>query len=154
MFQSHLLQLLCLVTMEEPAALDETHFRDRKIELLRAVRAAEPADDLPGPVRARYEAGRIDDREIPAYVDARLVDVGRDLAVVDASRLVPGANGPGQIVGRLGGANGTQQLDLAVAKVSFVERGRLFHRDEAQELEQMALDHVCLLYTSDAADDL
>ena len=78
MIQSHLLQLLCLVTMEEPAALDETHFRDRKIELLRAVRAAEPADRLPTPVRARYTAGRIDGRTIPAYVDEPGVDPQRE----------------------------------------------------------------------------
>lgn len=77
MIQSHLLQLLCLVTMEEPSALDEQAFRDRKVELLRAVRAAEPADELPGPVRARYEAGRVDGREIPAYVDEEDVDPER-----------------------------------------------------------------------------
>lgn len=78
MVQSHLLQLLCLVAMEEPATLGERDFRDRKVALLRAARAAEPADDLPPPVRARYEAGRVGGRDVPAYADDPGVDPERE----------------------------------------------------------------------------
>ena len=52
--QNHLLQVLCLLAMEPPARLGERELRDRKVDVLRSVRAA------PTPVatrRARYTAG-------------------------------------------------------------------------------------------------
>jgi glucose-6-phosphate 1-dehydrogenase len=52
--QNHLLQLLCLVAMEPPATLDERDLRDRKVELLRAVRRPTPEEVERGSVRARY----------------------------------------------------------------------------------------------------
>jgi hypothetical protein len=36
----------------------------------------------------------------------------------------------------------TQQLDLAVVEMARVESGRRLHRDQAQQLQQMVLDHV------------
>lgn len=50
MIQNHLLQLLCLVAMDPPSDLDGEDFRDRKVSLLRAVRAHPDRS-----VRARYE---------------------------------------------------------------------------------------------------
>ncbi|HZY66429.1 MAG TPA: glucose-6-phosphate dehydrogenase [Rubrobacteraceae bacterium] len=69
MVQNHLLQLLCLVGMEPPVTLGERDLRDRKMDVLRAVRRLSPEEVERGTVRARYAAGRIDDREVPAYVD-------------------------------------------------------------------------------------
>ena len=77
MLQNHLLQVLCLIAMELPAALDERSLRDRKVDLLRAVRSPSTGDVEAGTVRARYSAGRIGDRELPAYVDEPGVDPGR-----------------------------------------------------------------------------
>ncbi|HKN93085.1 MAG TPA: glucose-6-phosphate dehydrogenase [Thermoleophilaceae bacterium] len=69
MVQNHLFQLLCLVAMEPPISLGERDLRDRKVDVLRSVRPFEHADVATHTRRARYRAGRIGDREIPAYVD-------------------------------------------------------------------------------------
>ncbi|HVL85604.1 MAG TPA: glucose-6-phosphate dehydrogenase [Pseudonocardia sp.] len=76
MLQNHLLQLLCLVAMEPPTSLGERDLRDRKVDVLRAVR---PLDGVAAEysVRARYTAGRIGGRELPDYVAEDGVDPGR-----------------------------------------------------------------------------
>jgi glucose-6-phosphate 1-dehydrogenase len=69
MVQNHLLQILCLVAMEPPISLGERDLRDRKVDVLRSVRPFEDADVVARTRRARYRAGRIGDRQIPAYVE-------------------------------------------------------------------------------------
>jgi glucose-6-phosphate 1-dehydrogenase len=69
MVQNHLLQLLCLVAMEPPVSLGERDLRDRKVDVLRSVRPFEDADVTARTRRARYGAGRVHDRDVPAYVD-------------------------------------------------------------------------------------
>jgi len=73
MLQNHLLQLLCLVAMEPPLSLSERDLRDRKVELLRAVRSLSEEEVARYTVRARYGAGRVTGeegtREVPAYVN-------------------------------------------------------------------------------------
>jgi glucose-6-phosphate 1-dehydrogenase len=77
MVQNHLLQLLALVAMEPVAALDPRSLRDRKVELLRAVRQLSPADVRAGTVRGRYTAGMVEGRPVSAYVDEPGVDPSR-----------------------------------------------------------------------------
>jgi glucose-6-phosphate 1-dehydrogenase len=77
MLQNHLLQLLCLVGMEAPPTLHDRDFRNRKVDLLRAVRRFRPEEVERHTVRARYSAGRIGGRDIPAYVDEGGVDPAR-----------------------------------------------------------------------------
>jgi glucose-6-phosphate 1-dehydrogenase len=69
MVQNHLLQLLCLVAMEPPISLGERDLRDRKVDVLRSVRPIEAEEVAARTCRARYRAGRVGDRDIPAYVD-------------------------------------------------------------------------------------
>jgi glucose-6-phosphate 1-dehydrogenase len=69
MVQNHLLQLLCLVAMEPPISLGERDLRDRKVDVLRSVRPFEDDDVANHTRRARYRAGRVRDRDIPAYVE-------------------------------------------------------------------------------------
>ena len=69
MVQNHLLQVLCLVAMEPPITLGERDLRDRKVDVLRSVRPFEDADVATRTRRARYRAGRVGDRDIPAYVE-------------------------------------------------------------------------------------
>jgi glucose-6-phosphate 1-dehydrogenase len=69
MVQNHLLQLLCLVAMEPPVSLGERDLRDRKVDVLRSVRPLDANDVATRTRRARYTAGRVGDRDIPAYVD-------------------------------------------------------------------------------------
>ena len=75
--QNHLLQLLCLTAMEAPTALHRRNLRDRKIDVLRAIRRLSPEEALRQTVRARYGPGRIGDRHIPAYADEEGVDPSR-----------------------------------------------------------------------------
>ncbi|WP_409329475.1 glucose-6-phosphate dehydrogenase [Trujillonella humicola] len=74
MVQNHLLQLLAIVAMEPPLALDATSLPARKADVLRAVR---PADPRTGSVRGRYTAGRAGGRELPDYAAEDGVDPAR-----------------------------------------------------------------------------
>jgi glucose-6-phosphate 1-dehydrogenase len=75
MIQSHLLQVLALLAMEAPPNLSAHEFRDRKAQILRATRLwTDPAGCTR---RARYTAGTVDGRTLPAYVDEPDVDPGR-----------------------------------------------------------------------------
>ena len=69
MVQNHLLQVLCLVAMEPPISLGERDLRDRKVDVLRSVRPFEDDDVATRTRRARYRAGRVRDRDVPAYVE-------------------------------------------------------------------------------------
>jgi glucose-6-phosphate 1-dehydrogenase len=64
--QNHMLQILCLVAMEPPATTSEREVRDRKVDVLRAVRPLTSR-------RARYGAGAT----VPAYADEDGVDPAR-----------------------------------------------------------------------------
>ncbi|MFI5614068.1 glucose-6-phosphate dehydrogenase [Amycolatopsis sp. NPDC051903] len=77
MVQNHLLQLLCLVAMEPPISLGERDLRDRKLDVLRSVRPLTDADVVRRTRRARYTAGRLDGRDVPAYTGEAGVDVTR-----------------------------------------------------------------------------
>ena len=76
MVQSHLLQVLALLTMDAPPTVDARELRDRKAQVLRATRLW---DDDPRTCtrRARYTAGEIDGRRLPAYADEAGVDASR-----------------------------------------------------------------------------
>jgi len=55
MIQNHLLQLLCLVAMEPPIAFTADEIRDKKVELLRALRPIAPADVPTVTRRGQYQ---------------------------------------------------------------------------------------------------
>lgn len=78
MLQNHLLQLLCFVAMEPPLGFNKRDLRDKKVELLRAVRTLSPQEVRQHSVRARYSAGRIDGRGIPSYIDEEGVNAERN----------------------------------------------------------------------------
>jgi glucose-6-phosphate 1-dehydrogenase len=69
MVQNHLLQMLAFVAMEPPDSLAPEHVRDRKAELLEAVRPFSP-NEL---VRGQYAAGVVEGREVPGYRDEEMV---------------------------------------------------------------------------------
>ena len=75
--QNHMLQVLCVLAMEPPAGPGEHELRDAKAATLRAARA--PGPDAVGARtrRARYVAGHIGNRAVPAYVDEEGVDPDR-----------------------------------------------------------------------------
>ena len=76
MLQNHLLQLLAVVAMEPPLAVDAHSLPPRKADVLRAVRP--PADVRTGSVRGRYTAGTVAGRALPDYVAEDGVDPARE----------------------------------------------------------------------------
>lgn len=77
MLQSHLLQVMALTLMEPPARIDEIELR---AAISTVLRSAQPWNDDPAASsrRARYVAGRIDDRDVPNYLDEPGVDRAND----------------------------------------------------------------------------
>jgi len=77
MIQSHLLQVMSVVTMEPPSQISGRELRDAKSAALRATRlwCDDPATATR---RARYTAGTIGDRSVPNYLDEQGVDPERD----------------------------------------------------------------------------
>jgi glucose-6-phosphate 1-dehydrogenase len=68
--QNHMLQVLSVLAMEPPGGPGERELRDAKVVVLRAATAGRSR-------RARYAAGRIGNRAVPAYVDEEGVDPDR-----------------------------------------------------------------------------
>jgi len=69
MVQNHMLQLLCLVAMEPPTALDANSVRDEKLKVLRALRPIRPGRVEQVTVRGQYGAGAIDGKAVPGYLE-------------------------------------------------------------------------------------
>ena len=78
LIQNHLLQLLCLTAIEAPIELHRSNLRDRKMDVLRAIRRLSPEEVQRHTVRARYGPGKIGDKVIPAYADEEGVDPERE----------------------------------------------------------------------------
>lgn len=76
MIQSHLLQVLAVLAMEEPATLDEVDFRAATGAVLRAT-SVWGGDPVASSRRARYTAGTIKGVDKPSYVDEPGVDPAR-----------------------------------------------------------------------------
>ncbi|HEU4512908.1 MAG TPA: glucose-6-phosphate dehydrogenase [Nocardioidaceae bacterium] len=77
MVQNHLMEVMALVLMEQPARLDADSFRGARVEALRAVATPSSDDIVRNTVRARYTAGAIGSRQVPSYVDEPGVDRNR-----------------------------------------------------------------------------
>jgi glucose-6-phosphate 1-dehydrogenase len=69
MIQSHLIQLLTLVAMEPPAAMDAESLRDEKVKVLKAIRPIPTSAVHAQAFRAQYANGRIDNQAVPSYLE-------------------------------------------------------------------------------------
>jgi glucose-6-phosphate 1-dehydrogenase len=78
MVQNHLMEVMSLVLMEQPARIDPDSFRGARVEALRAVATPTAEGMRQGTVRARYSAGTIGTRQVPSYVDEPGVDPTRN----------------------------------------------------------------------------
>lgn len=86
MLQSHLLQILALVAMEPPAALQGPDVRDAKAQVLRATRVCND-DAATASHRARYTAGEVNGRRLPSYADEEGVAAERQTETLAAIEL-------------------------------------------------------------------
>jgi glucose-6-phosphate 1-dehydrogenase len=67
MIQNHLLQILCLIAMEPPISFNADEVRNKKVDVLKAVRPILPEQVQHFAVRGQYGAGWIEGQHIPGY---------------------------------------------------------------------------------------
>lgn len=76
MLQNHLLQLLCFIAMETPIDFSADEVRNRKADVLRAMRKFSPADIKTSAVRGQYGSGMMDGKKVPGYRQEPKVNPG------------------------------------------------------------------------------
>ena len=67
MIQNHILQLLCLVAMEVPVNFDADEIRNKKVDVLNAMRRFTSENIKNTAVRGQYGKGWINGKEVPGY---------------------------------------------------------------------------------------
>lgn len=76
MVQNHILQLLCMVAMEAPVSFDADEIRNKKVDVLHAIRKLRREDVHHYAVRGQYGQGWMKAREVPAYRQEKNVNNG------------------------------------------------------------------------------
>ena len=76
MVQNHLLQLLCLIAMEPPSALEARDIRDEKVKVLRALEPLGRKEVAASTVRGQYGAGDLKGQVVKGYRQEEGVDPG------------------------------------------------------------------------------
>ena len=67
MVQNHILQLLCLIAMEPPVSFEADEVRNRKVDVLLAMRKFAAEDLQKNAVRGQYSKGWVEGKEVPGY---------------------------------------------------------------------------------------
>ncbi len=67
MIQNHLIQILCLIAMEPPVAFQADEVRNKKVDVLRAIRPISREEVHQIAVRGQYAEGLIHGQRVPAY---------------------------------------------------------------------------------------
>jgi glucose-6-phosphate 1-dehydrogenase len=67
MIQNHILQLLCLIGMETPINFDADEIRNKKVDVLKAMRPFGPEQIRNATVRGQYAKGWVEGKEVAGY---------------------------------------------------------------------------------------
>ncbi|GAA4324628.1 glucose-6-phosphate dehydrogenase [Flaviaesturariibacter amylovorans] len=67
MVQNHVLQMLCMIAMEAPISFAADEIRNKKLDVLQAVRRIEPGDVHQHAVRGQYGPGWLQGNKVPGY---------------------------------------------------------------------------------------
>ena len=67
MMQSHLMQILCLIAMEPPVSFQDEEIRNKKVDVIHALRPIPKEQVGRFAVRGQYGAGMIRGKHVPAY---------------------------------------------------------------------------------------
>lgn len=67
MVQNHILQLMCMIAMEAPTSFFADEIRNKKVDVLHAIRKINPEDVHANTVRGQYAAGWMKATEVNAY---------------------------------------------------------------------------------------
>ncbi|MGC4031885.1 MAG: glucose-6-phosphate dehydrogenase [Tepidisphaeraceae bacterium] len=76
MVQNHIFQLMALVAMEPPAALDARSIRDEKVKVYKSVRRPRPDRIEDTAVRGQYGPGEVNGKKTDGYLKAKGVEAG------------------------------------------------------------------------------
>ena len=74
MIQNHLLQLLCLVAMEPPVNFSPNEVRDRRVDVLKAMRRFKKEEVSHSAVRGQYGPGWMKGKQVVGYREESKVD--------------------------------------------------------------------------------
>jgi glucose-6-phosphate 1-dehydrogenase len=74
MIQNHLLQLVCHIAMEPPVSFNADEVRNRKVDVLRAIRKISHQEVHNFAVRGQYDEGWIEGKKVKAYRNENNVD--------------------------------------------------------------------------------
>lgn len=74
MVQNHILQLLCMVAMEAPVSFDANEIRNKKVDVLNAIRPFRKDKVHENAVRGQYSGGWRKGQEVPGYREEKGVD--------------------------------------------------------------------------------
>jgi glucose-6-phosphate 1-dehydrogenase len=67
MVQNHVLQMLCMVAMEAPISFEADEIRNKKLDVLNAIRKMRPEDVHENAVRGQYASGWLEGAEVKGY---------------------------------------------------------------------------------------
>lgn len=67
MVQNHILQLLCMVAMEPPVSFEANEIRNKKVDVLNAIRPIPKEDVQKYAARGQYDAGWLKGEKVPGY---------------------------------------------------------------------------------------
>jgi glucose-6-phosphate 1-dehydrogenase len=67
MVQNHMLQIMCMVGMEAPVSFDADEIRNKKVDVLNAIRRIKPEEVQSLAVRGQYGDGWMKGEQVPGY---------------------------------------------------------------------------------------
>ena len=74
MIQNHILQLICMIGMEAPVSFDANEIRNKKVDVLNAIRPMRPDQVHQFVVRGQYSDGWLKGTQVPGYRQEKNVD--------------------------------------------------------------------------------
>ncbi len=74
MIQNHILQLLCMIAMEPPVSFDADEIRNKKVDVLKAIRKINKSEVQEYAARGQYRKGWMQGKEVPGYREEKGVD--------------------------------------------------------------------------------
>jgi glucose-6-phosphate 1-dehydrogenase len=74
MIQNHILQLICMIGMEAPVSFDANEIRNKKVDVLNAIRPMRPDQVHQFVVRGQYSDGWLKGTQVPGYREEKNVD--------------------------------------------------------------------------------
>lgn len=74
MIQNHLMQLICIIAMEPPVNFNADEVRDRKVDVLKALRKVAPDEVETVAIRGQYSSGETKRKKVMGYREEKNVD--------------------------------------------------------------------------------